>query len=100
MTRRKKPGDPFWIGPGIKIYGTEITLPLTPKICLLMSPSLNGTSYKHVDKKTVREVNLRTAAHCRRFLYGGNEVLLKSIVKHLSLNDRGVRTPTVRVDGF
>ena len=100
MVKPKKPSDPFWLGPGIKVPGTEITLPLTPKICLLMSPSLVGVHSKKINQKTVRMINLRTASNSRRFIYGGNEVLLRSLVKRLALNDRGVRMPTVRVDGF
>jgi len=100
MYRQHRTNEPFWIGPGIKIKGTEITFPLTPKVCLLMSPSYQGLRSRTIDQKIVREINLRTASRSRRFLYGGNEIMLASIVKYLSLDTRGVRTPSVIVDGL
>lgn len=100
MSRAHRPGDPAWVGPGIKIMGTEITLPLTPKVCLLMSPSIKGVSHRTADQGTVREINLRTASHCRRFLYGGNEILLRSLVKRLLLDERGMSEPKVIVGGL
>ncbi len=101
MYRPRDKDTPFWVGPGIKIMGTEITLPITPKVCLFMSPSHVGVSSLNVGKKAARQINKRTAMNCRRFVYGGSEALVKNLAKQLKLHHRGMRTKLAKVDaGF
>ena len=90
---------PFYVGPGIKVAGTQITFPLTPRVCLLMLPGPYMSTVQHISKSAVREINIRTAGSARRFLYGANETLLRSIVSKSHLSQRGVREPKVSVSG-
>lgn len=98
MVRKREKDDPFWVGPGIKIVGTKITLPITPKICLFMTPAPQSTTTISATKKMVRTINKRTAAHCRRFIYGANEALLSNLAKQCKLSDRGVKEARIVVE--
>jgi hypothetical protein len=86
---------PFWIGPGIKIKGTQITLPLTNRVCLYMQPGPQVTLSQHINKKQVGLINRRTARHSRRFVYSASDRLVQSIAERTKLAERGERKPLV-----
>lgn len=88
---------PFSIGPGIKVNGTQITLPLTNKICLYMQPGPQVTLNMKVNKEWVRLINSRTARHSRRFLYSASDKLAQSIAIQTKLAVRGERRPVVEI---
>ena len=85
-------------GPGLKIPGTEISIPLTSKTCLVMATeSRKSLRCGSAPKALVRLVNLRTTDTAYRFLYGGNRLLLESLVSKTRIFDKRPIRQLVRV---
>lgn len=76
----------FWgSGAGLLVQGTETTIPLTSKICVLILPDKGDVSFSPLSREAVRSVNTRTTTHCLRFLFSSNEPVLKRLVKKTHL---------------
>lgn len=88
---------PLGVGPGIRVRGTQITLPLTNRVCLYMQPGPQTISNMRVDKKQVGLINRRTANHSRRFVYSASNSLIQSIAQRTKLAERGERRSVVKV---
>lgn len=57
---------------GLGIRGTEVSLPVSPTICLLAKQD-GATSGREVDDETVRDLNRERVRHADRFIYAPNE---------------------------
>jgi hypothetical protein len=54
-------------------FAVEATLPLDPRVCLLVTPGPPLWRLENVDATLVAEVNLRTYAAAQQFIYGRSQ---------------------------
>lgn len=80
-----KPTYPF-DGVGILTPGAEKTLPLSPKICLMMLNMGNNVWGHEISRKHVRGINCRAASNCDRYLIARDKPLLERLVKITKIN--------------
>ena len=66
---------------GLAIRGTEVTLPLTSKVCLFLSPRGRSFDNQIVSRDAVRLINARTTQNCLQYVFSSSGVLLKRLVK-------------------
>lgn len=66
---------------GYLVPGTEMTIPLTPKLLLTVVPSEGPDQIINANRNLVKTINKRTAAFSDRFLYAQSKPLLSSIGK-------------------
>ncbi len=66
---------------GLGVKGTEITISLTPQMCLLILPKDGKITHFEVDRDAVKNVNYRTASNCERFVFSKSEALLQRVIK-------------------
>lgn len=55
---------PFYRSPGLAVRSIEVTLPISPRQCLLISHNPDFTGYIDVEPHVVDELNRRHIAHC------------------------------------
>lgn len=55
---------PFYRSPGLAMRAIEVTLPISPRQCLVISHNSDFTGYIDVDASAVDELNRRHIAHC------------------------------------
>jgi Protein of unknown function (DUF4238) len=55
---------PFYRGPGLGVATTEVTMPLSPQQCLVITHRADLTGFHDVDERVVNEINRRHIAHC------------------------------------
>jgi hypothetical protein len=67
--------QPIWRSPGLAVRTIEVTLPISPRQCLLISHNANYAGYIDIDERTVNELNRRHIAHCNEsFIARSNEI--------------------------
>jgi hypothetical protein len=66
---------------GYGVPGTDMTIPLTPKICLLISPRERAMKATLIDRELVKVVNKRTILNSDKYVFAQNEALLKKLVQ-------------------
>lgn len=65
---------PIYRGPGLRFKTTEVTLPISPSQCLIITHNSDLTDYIDVSQKTIDELNRRHIAHCNsNFISRRNE---------------------------
>jgi hypothetical protein len=67
----RNPNCPPPLG-GLGIRGTEVTLPLSPTVCLLAKRD-GATGVREVGDESVRDLNRERVRHADRFIYAPNE---------------------------
>jgi len=83
-------------GIGLITPGAEKTLPLSPKICLMMLDKGNNVWGHEIDRKTVRSINCRTALNCDRYLISKDKEWLERLV-NITKIDKFQRKPQMIV---
>lgn len=63
----------------------QILFPLNSKSALVASGTLGRTGHCNIESEKLHRFNLAVAEHCHKNVFGGDEVLLKSITTELSL---------------
>jgi hypothetical protein len=71
----------------------EATLPLDPRVCLLLTAGIPTWRMEDVDARRVAEINLRTYAAAQQFIYGPSQHAVQE-VRHSAKRNR------TRVDAF
>ena len=84
-------------GTGIATPGAKKIVPLTQSLCLMMLDHGTLTKHKDIDRKLVKEINIKIAWFADRFVIGRDEALVKRIVKTIKL-DQWKYPGRVRVD--
>jgi hypothetical protein len=81
--------QPSWTGYGL--VNTEKTIPLTPEICLFIGDYGSRDIKLKIDRKKVRNINLRTIFSANRFVMSNNIGLLRGMInqadKHIKNNN-------------
>lgn len=72
--------DPFTGHVGIASPNTKKVLPLTQEVCLLISDGAPMLRPVRLDRKTVRDLNLKQSQHYDRWLIARGEALLQHMV--------------------
>lgn len=68
-------------GIGLITPKAEKTLPLSPKICLMMLDKGDRVWGHNINRKSVRGINCRTASNCDRYLISQDKAWLERLVK-------------------
>jgi hypothetical protein len=71
----------------------EATLPLSPDVCLLLTPGKPGWRIEDVTATRVAEINLRTYASAEQFIYGPSQQSVQQVRHH-------AKQARARVDEF
>jgi Protein of unknown function (DUF4238) len=66
---------------GLASPGTTKVLPLTQRVCLLIGDGALQTRHVRLDRKTVRDFNLKQVEHYDRWLIARDQTLLKRLVE-------------------
>lgn len=61
--------------------GTTTYLPLKRHLCLQLYAGEHGFTYKHIDSRIVRTVNLNIAANSERYILGADRLQLETVVR-------------------
>ena len=75
------PDSNSFYGVGIATGGAKKLVPLSRKSCLMMCDRGDHIGYHEISRQEVRNVNLRVAANCDRFVIGRDEALVRDMVK-------------------
>jgi hypothetical protein len=76
---------------GYGVPGTEMTIPLTPKICLLITPRENNMKASAIDRELVKVVNRRTILNSDKYVFAKNETLLRRLVKFYQSMQKSIK---------
>lgn len=70
---------------GYQVPGTEITLPLTPQVCLYLTPK--GADFQNytLSRDWVRVINTRTTQNCFRYVFSSSKPLLENLIARTKL---------------
>jgi hypothetical protein len=63
----------------VSSMAVEATLPLDPRVCLLVTPGPALWRIEDVDAKRVTEINLRTYASAQQFIYGPSQQSVQQV---------------------
>jgi hypothetical protein len=63
----------------VSSIAVEATLPLDPRVCLLLTPGPPTWRMEDVDAKRVAEINLRTYAAAQQFIYGPSQQAVQEV---------------------
>jgi hypothetical protein len=66
----------------ISSIAVEATLPLDPRVCLLVTPGPPLWSFLDIDARRVAEINLRTYAAAQQFIYGPSQRSVQVVRQH------------------
>ncbi len=82
-------------GVGLRTPGSRKLIPLSPKVCLMMTDPGNQVYWKNIDRKFVRAINCNIAERCDRFLIAKDRPWLERLVKITKIKERA-RRPQMR----
>jgi hypothetical protein len=80
-------------GVGVLSKGAIKLLPLTSRLCLRLGESGLTMSRRNIAGDLVRIVNLNVARNSERFIYGGSQALVESIVERAGVQKPSAETP-------
>ena len=70
----------------VSSIAVEATLPLDPRVCLLLTPGPPTSRIQEVDAERVAEINLRTYAAAQQFIYGPSQQAVQEVRKNAKRN--------------
>ena len=79
-------------GLGILVPGVKKIVPLTQKVCLIISDKGNKIKKINMSNKEVREINYYIAKNCDNLLISRNKILLEKLIKITSINKSKVNS--------